>query len=74
MRANGVLPPTSTSFDPYDDVPNFGRIKKSRSEPVEPVVARSAPVSAPITPTRERLAPAPMPAVKPVRRTEPRLD
>ncbi len=33
IRASGALPPASTQLDAYDDVPNFGRIKKSRSHP-----------------------------------------
>lgn len=76
MRANGILPPASTQLDAYDDVPNFGRIKKSRSVVPEPALppARPATVAAaPIIPTRERLAPA-APPPRPARRTEPRLD
>jgi hypothetical protein len=77
MRASGVLPPAATRLDAYDDVPNFGRIKKSRAEEPAPaprpvVPPRySAPVPTPVAPARERFAPI---QPRPTRRTEPRLD
>jgi hypothetical protein len=79
MRAAGVLPPASTHLDPYEDVPNFGRIKKSQraAEPIvqEPPRPVPTPPVTPISPVRERLAPAPQsPLPRPARRTEPRLD
>jgi hypothetical protein len=89
MRAAGVLPPAATDFDPYEEVPNFGRLKSSqRAQPApEPPVKQSkfAPKPVPETPVeptltpmqvmRERLAPAPQnPPPRPPRRTEPRLD
>jgi hypothetical protein len=85
MRASGVLPPASTELDHYDNVPNFGRLKKSQrdfSEPEAPVFSAPAKpalpqveMPAPIMPTRERLSPAaPAPAPRPARRMEPRLD
>jgi hypothetical protein len=89
MRASGILPPSSTELDTYEDVPNFGRLKKSQrfyAEPaVEPVMTPPTvrpvvppaptpmPISAPIVPARERLTPAPPPP-RAARRTEPRLD
>jgi hypothetical protein len=89
MRASGILPPSSTELDPYEDMPNFGRLKKSQrgyTEPAEPVMTpptirpvvspapMPTPLSAPIVPARERLTPAPPPPARAVRRTEPRLD
>jgi hypothetical protein len=79
MRASGALPPAPRNLDSYDEVPNFGMLKKSRAgfppqmeEPApEP---RRAPIPqpiAPVMPVRERLAPTPPPRP---RRTEPRLD
>jgi hypothetical protein len=89
MRASRGLPSSSTEFDRYEDVPNFGRLKRSHRDSAEPTVQAPvappavrpvvspvpapAPISAPIVPTRERLAPAPPPP-KVARRTEPRLD
>jgi hypothetical protein len=80
IRASGALPPASTQLDAYDDVPNFGRIKKSRSitpEPSpQPVLPPryNAPVPTPVTPARERMSPSPSVQPRPQRRTEPRLD
>jgi hypothetical protein len=48
MRASGVLPPSSTEFDAYDDVPNFGRLKKSQRGYAEPAV--QAPPPPPVRP------------------------
>jgi hypothetical protein len=76
MRSSGALPPSSTKLDAYDDVPNFGRIKRAQPDYDEPAVPRAVaprPVVPPMSaPTRERLAPAPPPP-RPARR-EPRLD
>lgn len=87
MRASGALPPSATELDSYDDVPNFGRIKKSQAGQVRssfqastppraaPIpVPTPVPMPTPIVPSRERLAPAPAPPPRPARRTEPRLD
>ncbi len=86
MRSAGILPPPVAQLDPYDDVPNFGRIKKSRSAVAEPATqapaqipaarrATAAPLAEPVVPVRERLVPTPLPAAsRAVRRTEPRLD
>jgi hypothetical protein len=80
MRASGVLPPAARHTDTYDDVPDFGALKKSRagfSPPMveEPPPPRRAPIPQPISPVapspRERLIPTP--PSRP-RRTEPRLD
>jgi hypothetical protein len=77
MRASGVLPPSSRHLDPYDDVPNFGALKRGRAamqEEPEPPPLRRAPVPTPqpMSPQgRERLTPMP-PSVRP--RREPRLD
>jgi hypothetical protein len=73
MRSSGVLPPAATTLDPYDDVPNFGRIKKSQRGFAEPAMtaapSRLPPVPEPIIPVRN---PAPTPHT--LRRREPRLD
>ncbi len=91
MRSSGVLPQAVSEYDRYsNEVPHFGRIKKSQREYVEPeappvrepvrraptVVPQQvvAPPPPPMAATRERLAPAPAPAPRPVRRMEPRLD
>ena len=78
MRYTGSLPPVSRSTDAYEDVPDFARLKKSRSG-IAPEVAeepppppRRAPIPTPQV-FRERLSPAPQPNRSP-RRTEPRLD
>ena len=79
MRGAGMASAASSSFESFDDVPNFGRLKKSQRDYAEPVpvpqpMARPAPPPA-VTPLRERLAPAPQnPPPRPPRRTEPRLD
>jgi hypothetical protein len=86
MRAAGVLPRAATSLDSYDDVPNFGHLKKSQREYTEPVVTPATPrgpapapamrpAPAPVAPVRElreRLTPSPAP--RNGRRAEPRLD
>ncbi len=80
MRYTGSLPPVSRSTDAYEDVPDFARLKKSRTsfapapEVVEepPPPPRRAPLPTPQV-FRERLSPAPQPSSRP-RRTEPRLD
>ncbi len=90
MRSAGVLPRAATSLDSYDDVPNFGHLKRSQRERdyAEPVVKPAAPrspapgpalrppVPTPVVPVRERLVPSPAPSSPPrnVRRAEPRLD
>jgi hypothetical protein len=78
MRSSGALPPAATSLDRYDDVPNFGNIKRSQRGYAEPALSDPLPPSAtaaPLTPMRERLAvPAPTPPPRATRRTEPRLD
>ena len=81
MRMSGALSPPSRSSDAYEDVPDFGRLKKSRAsfapapeveeEPRLPPAPQRAPIPTP-QPLRERLSPAPQPN-RP-RRTEPRLD
>lgn len=81
MRLSGGLPPASRSSDAYEDVPDFGRLKKSHAsfipapevveEPPPPPAPRRAPIPTPPV-VRERLTPAPQPS-RP-RRTEPRLD
>ncbi|MGO9818894.1 MAG: hypothetical protein ACLPJJ_02680 [Acidocella sp.] len=88
MRMSGALPPATRSSDAYEDVPDFGRLKKSRAsfapeveEELPPPPSRE-PVPTPqsvrerLSPTpqplRERLSPTPQPS-RP-RRTEPRLD
>jgi hypothetical protein len=80
MRTSGALPPAPSEFHPYDDVPNFARIKKSHAAYEEPVTPpprpapapAPAPMATPVVSPRERFVPAPPP--KPLRRTEPRLD
>ena len=75
MRASGVLPPSSRHLDPYDDVPNFGALKRGRAaapEPPEPPRRAPIPTPQPISPQgRERLTPMP-PSIRP--RREPKLD
>ncbi|HUM08553.1 MAG TPA: hypothetical protein VLT37_06735 [Acidocella sp.] len=78
MRMSGGLSPASRSSDAYEDVPDFGRLKKSRASfaPAPEVEEelpppRREPIPTP-QPLRERLSPAPQPN-RP-RRTEPRLD
>ena len=81
MRMSGALSPGSRSSDAFEDVPDFGRLKKSRAnfapapeveeEPRLPSAPQRAPIPTP-QPLRERLSPAPQPN-RP-RRTEPRLD
>ncbi len=77
MRASGALPPAARSLEPYDEVPDFGALKKSRAaaRATEEPAPRRAPIptpqSAPPMPARERLVPTP--PARP-RRTEPRLD
>jgi hypothetical protein len=74
MRASGALPPAARQLDPYDDVPHFNALKRSRAETAEPELPRRAPIPTPQTvtpPARERLTPVP-PAMRP--RREPRLD
>ncbi len=89
MRMSGALPPATRGLDPYEDVPDFGRLKKSRTGfAPEPEVEeelpppRREPDPTP-QPLRERLSPTPppmrerlSPSAQPVRprRTEPRLD
>jgi len=72
MRAAGVLPPAATRLDDVDDVPNFGRIKKSQRGFTEPVaeppalLRRAAPV--PPVPPAQAVRPAVVPTpVAPVR-------
>ncbi|MGE4482680.1 hypothetical protein [Acidocella sp.] len=85
MRAAGVLPAPVRGMDSYDEVPNFGQLKRGRAaqqqmEESAPPPASRAPIPNPeprggfgkrdISPPRERpAAPPPRP-----RRTEPRLD
>ncbi len=88
MRMSGALSPGSRSSDAFEDVPDFGRLKKSRTslapevEEELPPPPRGEPVPTPQSvrerlspmpqPLRERLSPTPQPS-RP-RRTEPRLD
>ncbi|GAN78786.1 hypothetical protein [Acidocella aminolytica] len=79
LRAAGALPVAARSMDPYDDVPHFGQLKRSRAAqaPVEEPPARPPiPTSQPRGVTgRESSAQRERPAVPPrPRRTEPRLD
>ena len=72
MRSSGALPPPPPVADPYEEVPNFGRLKKERQASAEvPQVVSAAPV---VTPVPARPAPAAPPVIRPARRTEPRLD
>ena len=76
MRASGALPVAARHLDPYDDVPQFNALKRSRAEPpLEPEQQRYAPIPTPqqqaSPPARERLTPLP-PSMRP--RREPRLD
>jgi len=74
MRSSGVLPPPPPSVaDPYDEVPNFGRLKKERQGIAEapPPAAQTPLVVAPVPARPPQAAP---PVVRPARRTEPRLD
>jgi uncharacterized SAM-binding protein YcdF (DUF218 family) len=68
MRSSGALPPPPPVADPYEEVPNFGRLKKERQAAAEAPAPKIAPAPAPARP-----AAAP-PVVRPARRTEPRLD
>ncbi len=85
LRAAGVLPATPVrSMDPYDEVPNFGQLKRGRAAPPqaeEPPLPSRAPIPNPeprgfaardFSASRERPSPSPPPP-RP-RRTEPRLD
>ncbi|MCB5944907.1 hypothetical protein [Acidocella sp. KAb 2-4] len=79
MRMSGALPPAARNLEPYEDVPDFGRLKRGRpAAPPPPEPEEPAPRRAPIpTPQafRERLTPTPQPQHQPrPRRTEPRLD
>ena len=81
MRGAGMASAPPSAFESFDDVPNFGRLKKSQRNYAEPEpvpaprpIARPAPPAS-VAPPRERLAPAPQnPPPRPPRRTEPRLD
>jgi hypothetical protein len=78
LRSTGVLPPAA-DLDSYDEVPNFGRLKKSQRVVNEPA---PAPRIAPAPPAKTVSAPpartAPVESApawdRPVRRKEPRLD
>ncbi len=75
MRASGALPTAARHLDPYDDVPQFGTLKRARAEAAAPPEApRRAPIPTPAAapaPARDRLTPLP-PSMRP--RREPRLD
>lgn len=75
MRASGALPPAARHLDPYDDVPNFGALKRGRASAMEePEPPRPAPIPTPQPGSplgRERMAPMP-PSMR--TRREPRLD
>lgn len=72
MRSSGVLPPAAKQVETYEDLPNFGRLK--RSQPGYAEAPDRAPVPTPVVAPRERLVPTPPPTpVRPVRR-EPKLD
>ena len=76
MRASGALPPAARHLEPFEEVPNFGALKRGRADPpVTPEAARRAPIPTPTPgsspPGRERLTPL-APSVRP--RREPRLD
>lgn len=75
MRLSGSLPPDARSSDAYEDVPDFGRLKKSRAgfTPAPEVEDEPPPPRRMPQALRERLAPVPQPSSRP-RRTEPRLD
>ena len=81
MRAAGVISTPIRPMDAYDEVPNFGQLKRGRAAQPEPEAPRPArpPIPTPeprgfgtrdTSPARERPA---MPQPRP-RRTEPRLD
>jgi hypothetical protein len=65
MRASGILPPSSTELEPYEDVPNFGRLKKSQRGYEEPAVPVRAPVPTPVRPVVSS-APIPTPLATPI--------
>ncbi|GLR67916.1 hypothetical protein GCM10010909_25970 [Acidocella aquatica] len=81
LRASGGLPPAPSEFSPYDEIPNFSRLKKSPTvypaaheepvmpppRPVHPAPRPADPVprTAPVVYPRERLSPSPAPAPAP---------
>ncbi len=57
LRASGGLPPPPSEFHPYDEVPNFSRLKKAPT--VQPVSHRH---EEPVMPPPRPAHPAPRPA------------
>ena len=79
MRAAGIITPPVRSTEHYDEVPNFGQLKRGHA--ATPFEEPPAPKRPPI-PTPEPRGPAPRdlsafrdrPTPQRARRTEPRLD
>ena len=66
LRASGGLPPAPSEFHPYDEVPNFSRIKKAPVVHEEPMM----PPPRPVQPAPRPVQPPP-PPVQPIPRTVP---